>query len=125
MPTSTPSATQTSIPTATQTATPTEVPLPEGPISELQKTVGEKYKLTAEGDYFVIDAVDNLKFNIDGTAQLAYEGEDLTIAFQAIFAENDALQIGPWQNKDGEWTMLTAGAQKQWRMLQNSLNLLY
>ena len=108
----TPPATQTSTPTATQTTTPTEIPLPEGPISELQKKLGDKYKLTQEGDHYIIDGVDNLKFNEDGTTQLAYGGEDLTISFQAISAENEALQIGPWQNKDGEWTMLTAPAPK-------------
>jgi len=108
----TPPATQTSTPTAAQTATPIEIPLPEGPISELQATLGDKYKLKAEGNHYIIDGVDNLKFDEDGTAQLVYSGEDLTIAFQAISAENEALQIGPWQNKDGEWTMLTAGAPK-------------
>ena len=57
-----------------------------------------------------------MKFSKDGTAQLAYEfqgtTEDLTIAFQAISAENGALQIGPWQYKNAELTMLTAAAPK-------------
>ena len=94
---------------------PVESPLTQGPISELQATLGENYKLTKakEGDYFVIDEIENLKFNQDGTAELVYSGEDLTVAFQAISLDGEKLNIGPWQyNKEGEVTMLTAGAPK-------------
>ncbi|EKE05813.1 MAG: hypothetical protein ACD_19C00176G0035 [uncultured bacterium] len=89
-----------------------EVQLPEGSISELQKTLGENYKLTKakEGDYFVIDGVDNLKFNADGTAELVFEDRDLKVDFRTISVKDEALRIQGFQNKEGEWTRITSGA---------------
>ena len=91
---------------------PVESPLPEGAISELQKTLGENYKLTKakEGDYFVIDGIDNLKFDEDGTAELVFEDRDLTVDFRTISVKDDALRVEGLQYKDKLWTRITSGA---------------
>ena len=90
----------------------TESPLPEGAISELQKTLGENYKLTKdkEGEYFVINGIENLKFNADGTAEFVFEDRDLTVDFRTISVKDEALRIQRLQYKEGEWSRIIAGA---------------
>ena len=94
------------------TTTVVESPLPQGPISELQKTLGENYKLTKakEGDYFVINGIENLKFNADGTAEFVFEDRDLTVNFRTISVKDEALRIQGLQYKEGEWSRIIAGA---------------
>lgn len=91
-----------------------EIPLPEGPISELQKTLGDKYKLTQEGDYFVIKGIEDLKFSKDGNWTRTYKLPNIEKDFVAkgnlsdIKINQDKLGIQDWEIVEGIWQRKTA-----------------
>ncbi|MEK7622336.1 MAG: hypothetical protein AAB430_00565 [Patescibacteria group bacterium] len=85
-------------------------PLPEGPISELQKTLGDEYRLIQDGDHFTIPGVDNLKIFAGGRAELTIGAEVFTVSNLAVTNKDGVLTAGGWQFIDGEATIFGSGA---------------
>ena len=109
-----PLATATDVATATataeSTATATDIPLPQGPISELQKTLGDEYRLTPEGDHFTVQGTENLKIFEGGWAEFTIGSDVFTVSNLAVTNKDGALTAGGWQFIDGEATIFGSGA---------------